>query len=1126
MIDFTLSIDLSGGKDPDGYFAIDVLSLAPFTESPIDDSIITRKSWGEVKIKNLSYPYYKLGGDKYKLYDILLAQKPTQEIHLKFVSSYETIYGYFGKVDCDIDDDQEVITIKTYTLDQYTDLLENRETEVKLFDEGNIIVNGNFLNASGNSNEGYTFDNWQSLSDSLFYSLFLEKKYLNDKSGIAISTPTNTPIHSLYIAQYRYDVLKGKQMSLSFFYALMGGGLDRVDLSFDLFLLDPNNSGYSYRLKKDGSWTESLPDSTITDPIVYADNVLPYDFESMKWLSYPRNTTTLTIDPAPATSTIEFRIYRCPYIANQQLKLFVTDIKLSASAIKLNTVTVEFLNGNLVTKPLSEMSWKGKAANETHLKYIDSDQDINISNWFDSFGKPLVAGINVATQNKMTLGDLLKVYSEDTTHECYKFELSKITVFKGEKYQVFLGMSRRYHAIVEFSREEQYFEYRLYTEQDYLNGLCKIDEVANPSHPVPPEENQDWFYTGRPDKNNSTLKLWVRTPFKGAIDTWSLEDKKTGSLRSYNQWFNYTDSQTSTKQYPVQADSTLNFSNAIDFREIITQTYNKTHPSLIGKKVYSNFIWNDPLSETEKELVYLGNSEKCNYVTMTADPNDDENPNILNKILAIHTYEFIPSESRTPADTDKSILKLTFKKLMDDLLIIFPQCYWFIDEAGDLHIEHIKYFDRVNTAKNLLTGQYAYLHDYSSWTYDKGKMYSREEYSATNSGYLDFAKTIVTFDKITGNKRGEDVKATYTTQVISTDVQYCAENPTSLNNGIVLVVYNTENGVNKVRYGTGQNSGKSVINGELSLATLIKNYATYEGTWEEGLINDKGNNSNGKQTFYNTIRCRNGKEIWLKGIVLDKVVLTKLGVGLVKSRNIDYNTGITKITAVYRHDDHFLGFGDNELTDMGGGNVTTPELPTIGYRQAPIDNITQTTATLNGNVSDDGGATVSARGFVYATTPNPTLSTGTVLSGGTGTGFYSVSLTGLTAGTNYFIREFATNSKGTSYGTGYAFKTSASDPVVTTDSVVTLSNTSVQVNCTVVQTNDSYSLRGICYSTNHTPTVSDLTVFAGVGGEGTYSANIDGLIFGQTYYVRAYISDFYNFIYGEEIAFNTEWEEN
>ncbi len=91
--------------------------------------------------------------------------------------------------------------------------------------------------------------------------------------------------------------------------------------------------------------------------------------------------------------------------------------------------------------------------------------------------------------------------------------------------------------------------------------------------------------------------------------------------------------------------------------------------------------------------------------------------------------------------------------------------------------------------------------------------------------------------------------------------------------------------------------------------------------------------------------------------------------------------------------------------------------------------ITQTTASSGGNISSDGGDSVTARGVCRSTSANPTTSD-TCTSDGTGTGAFTSSLTGLTAGTLYHIRAYATNTNGTGYGSDLTL-TTLSVPAIT-----------------------------------------------------------------------------------------------
>jgi len=91
---------------------------------------------------------------------------------------------------------------------------------------------------------------------------------------------------------------------------------------------------------------------------------------------------------------------------------------------------------------------------------------------------------------------------------------------------------------------------------------------------------------------------------------------------------------------------------------------------------------------------------------------------------------------------------------------------------------------------------------------------------------------------------------------------------------------------------------------------------------------------------------------------------------------------------------------------------------------AETSEITQTTAVSGGNVTDDGGADVTARGVVWSTFENPTLEINEgVTSDGAGTGEFVSSLTGLSQETEYFVRAYANNSVGTAYGNQQEFVT-------------------------------------------------------------------------------------------------------
>ena len=113
-------------------------------------------------------------------------------------------------------------------------------------------------------------------------------------------------------------------------------------------------------------------------------------------------------------------------------------------------------------------------------------------------------------------------------------------------------------------------------------------------------------------------------------------------------------------------------------------------------------------------------------------------------------------------------------------------------------------------------------------------------------------------------------------------------------------------------------------------------------------------------------------------------------------------------------------------------------LPTL--TTTAVTSITSTTAASGGNISNDGGATVTARGVCWSTSPNPVV-TGNHTTDGTGAGAFASNITGLAATTTYYIRAYATNSVGTAYGNEISFSTTNTTtalPTVTTAAITSI----------------------------------------------------------------------------------------
>lgn len=100
------------------------------------------------------------------------------------------------------------------------------------------------------------------------------------------------------------------------------------------------------------------------------------------------------------------------------------------------------------------------------------------------------------------------------------------------------------------------------------------------------------------------------------------------------------------------------------------------------------------------------------------------------------------------------------------------------------------------------------------------------------------------------------------------------------------------------------------------------------------------------------------------------------------------------------------------------------KLPSVST--ATLKQINSTSVLAGGTVSSDGGSYVTARGICWGENQDPTL-TNNYTTDGDGIGYFESTLSGLSGGTVYYIRSYATNSQGTAYGNQYLFVTPLTD---------------------------------------------------------------------------------------------------
>ncbi|MCK5206599.1 MAG: hypothetical protein KAQ79_01215, partial [Cyclobacteriaceae bacterium] len=190
-------------------------------------------------------------------------------------------------------------------------------------------------------------------------------------------------------------------------------------------------------------------------------------------------------------------------------------------------------------------------------------------------------------------------------------------------------------------------------------------------------------------------------------------------------------------------------------------------------------------------------------------------------------------------------------------------------------------------------------------------------------------------------------------------------------------------------------------------------------------------------------------------------------------------------------------------TDDGGLTATSQIILTVTANApivttADITEITGTAAASGGNVTDDGGVDVTARGVVWGETSGPTLASNTGFTeDGTGTGAFTSSLTSLSASTTYYVKAYATNSQGTAYGEEKSFMT-AGLPTVVTGDVTDITNESANSSGEVTgDGGETVTARGLVWKTNvgSPPTLEDNegTTIEG-SGTGAFTSSMASLV--------------------------------
>ena len=221
-------------------------------------------------------------------------------------------------------------------------------------------------------------------------------------------------------------------------------------------------------------------------------------------------------------------------------------------------------------------------------------------------------------------------------------------------------------------------------------------------------------------------------------------------------------------------------------------------------------------------------------------------------------------------------------------------------------------------------------------------------------------------------------------------------------------------------------------------------------------------------------------------------------------------------------EEYIWGNKTSQTFSVAGSNVTIPTLssPTSA-------SISNTSAVLGGNISSVGNGTITESGVFYSLTNGFADGAGTKITGAaTTTGAFTVPVSGLSAGTTYYYKAFATNSAGTGYTSQGTFTTASVvvvAPTISNPAIVAANTTSATLTANISSDGgDALAEKGFYWSTtNGFANGAGTKVVASGTLTGSYSSSIGSLTPATTYYFKGFATNSAGTSYTSQATFTT-----
>ena len=200
---------------------------------------------------------------------------------------------------------------------------------------------------------------------------------------------------------------------------------------------------------------------------------------------------------------------------------------------------------------------------------------------------------------------------------------------------------------------------------------------------------------------------------------------------------------------------------------------------------------------------------------------------------------------------------------------------------------------------------------------------------------------------------------------------------------------------------------------------------------------------------------------------------------------------------------------DEPDMDTDVRNATPPSIRLLtGTSEEYVLGITATTITLQAEVLSANGLPVEAYGVCWGLDPSPVVESGDTVVSGTGIGVYVATAVGLEADTTYYVRPYATNEKGTSYGDELSVSTQTGLGVVQTLEPADVKAKSARLGGRLLALGEGeITKRGVYLYEASLNDPSPRTVEMEAQTDSLFSAVVEDLKPSTRYYVQAFVEN-------------------